>query len=117
MRVVAFVPDLIDRSRITNVTDEATFVDSVKALVPASAQADIVLIDLSRAGAVEVLRQLECHRIVGFTNHTDKAAMEGARAAGAVPMARSDFFIGLEELLHGPGGRAEANPPTVGPFT
>lgn len=104
MRVVAFVPDLIDRSRITGVVEDAAFVDTVAALVPASAAADIVLIDLSRAGAVEVLPRLECHRIVGFTNHTQKAAMDGARAAGAVAMARSDFFIGLEELLLGPEG-------------
>lgn len=103
MRVVAFVPDLIDRSRIVSVVEDAKFVDSVDALVPASAEADIVLVDISRDGTVEALRRLKCHRVVGFTNHTDKAGMEGARAAGAVPMARSDFFIGLEELLLAPG--------------
>ena len=114
MRVVAFAPDLIDRSRITNVVEDAKFVDTAAALVPASSEADIVLVDISRDGAVDVLRQLRCGRVVGFTNHTDKSAMEEARNAGAVPMARSDFFIGLEELLHGPGGRTG---PTVGPFT
>ncbi|HUR48623.1 MAG TPA: hypothetical protein VMY88_03700 [Acidimicrobiales bacterium] len=102
MRVLAFVPDLIDRSRITNVVEDAEFADSIDGLVAASAGADIVLVDLSRAGVLDALGRLECHRIVGFTNHTDKAGMEGARAAGAVPMARSDFFIGLEELLLGP---------------
>lgn len=115
MRVLAFVPDLIDRSRIASVVEDAKFVDSVEALVPASADADIVLVDISRAGAVDALRHLKCHRIVGFTNHTDKAGMEGARDAGAVPMARSDFFIGLEELLRGPGG--DTRPPTERPFT
>jgi hypothetical protein len=103
MRVLAFVPDLMDRSRVSGVVGDAKFVDTVDALVPASADADIVLVDISRAGAVEALRLLRCPRIVGFTNHTDKAAMEAARDAGAVPMARSDFFIGLEELLLGPG--------------
>ncbi len=114
MRVVAFVPDLIDRSRITNVVEDAQFVDTAAALVPASSEADIVLVDISRKGAVDVLTQLRCGRVIGFTNHTDKSGLEQARKAGAVPMARSDFFIGLEELLHGPGGRAG---PTVGPFT
>lgn len=114
MRVVAFVPDLIDRSRIAGVAEDATFVDSVAALVPASSNADIVLVDISRPGAVDVLRELQCPRIVGFTNHTDKEGLEGARAVGAVSMARSDFFIGLEELLLGPGKRG---PGTAGPFT
>lgn len=114
MRVVAFVPDLIDRSRITNIVEDAKFVDTAAALVPASSEADVVLVDISRDGAVEVLAQLRCGRVVGFTNHTDKSGMQKARDAGAVPMARSDFFIGLEELLHGPGGRTG---PTVGPFT
>lgn len=104
MRVVAFVPDLIDRSRISSVVEDATFVERVSDLAAASAAADIVLVDISRKGAVDVLSRLKCSRIVGFTNHTDKAGMEGARDAGAVPMARSDFFIGLEELLLGPAG-------------
>lgn len=104
MRVLAYVPDLIDRSRIENFAADATFVDTASALVSPSASADIVLVDISRDGAVDVLRQLKCSRVVGFTNHTDKAGMEGARAAGAVAMARSDFFIGLEELLFGPNG-------------
>ena len=103
MRVVAFVPDLIDRSRITNVVEDAKFVDAPDALTSASADADIVLVDLSRPGAVDVLPGLRCHRIVGFTNHTDKAGLDGARAAGAVALARSDFFIGLEDLLLGSG--------------
>lgn len=114
MRVVAFVPDLIDRSRITNVVDDAKFVESAAALVSASSEADIVLVDISRSGVVEVLSQLRCGRVVGFTNHTDRAGMEAARNAGAVPMARSDFFIGLEELLLGPG---RSTPSSLGPFT
>ena len=105
MRVVAFVPDLIDRSRISNVVEEATFVDTPEALVRASSDADIVLVDISRPSVIDVLTQLRCGRVVGFTNHTDKDGMQRARDAGAVPMARSDFFIGLEELLLGPDHR------------
>jgi len=104
MRVVAFVPDLMDRSRIASVAEDAKFVDSVAALVSAAPEADIVLVDLSRDGVIDALGQVHCHRIVGFTNHTDKAAMKAAAAAHAVPMARSDFFINLEDLLLGPGG-------------
>ena len=104
MQVVAYVPDLIDRSRITNVDPDATFVDSPEALIAASAGADIALVDISRAGTLAVLAGLRCSRVVGFTNHTDKEGMARAEAAGAVPMARSDFFIRLEELLLGSDG-------------
>ena len=103
MRVIAYVPDLIDRSRITNVAPDARFVESPADLPSASSEADIALIDISRKGAVEVVSGLQCSRVVGFTNHTDRAAMETARAAGAVAMPRSEFFIRLEELLLGPG--------------
>ena len=99
MLVVAFVPDLMDRSRITNVQPETRFVDSPQDLVAASTGADLAIVDISRAGTLEVLSGLNCSRVVGFTNHTEKKAMETARAAGAVTLPRSDFFIRLEELL------------------
>src|SRR5688500_4391400 len=99
MRVVAYVPDLMDRSRITNVAPEARFVDSPSDLVAASTGADIALVDISREGTREVLSGLNCSRVVGFTNHTEKKAMETARGAGAVALPRSEFFMRLEELL------------------
>lgn len=102
MRVVAYVPDLIDRSRITTIEPEAQFVNRPAELAAVCSGADVALVDISRDGAVDVLGGLQCSRVVGFTNHTDKATMETARAAGAVVMARSEFFIRLEELLLGP---------------
>lgn len=99
MQVVAFVPDLMDRSRIITVAPEARFVDAPRDLVEASVGADIALVDISRDGTLEVLSGLNCSRVVGFTNHTEKKAMETARASGAVTLPRSEFFIRLEELL------------------
>ncbi|MBW3536899.1 MAG: hypothetical protein KY395_03895 [Actinobacteria bacterium] len=102
MRVIAYVPDLIDQSRITTIEPAAEFVDRPSDLASASEGADLALVDISRKGAVDVLSGLQCSRVVGFTNHTDRTTMENARAAGAVVMARSEFFIHLEELLLGP---------------
>lgn len=99
MRVVAYVPDLIDRSRITSVRAQAVFVDDLSGLAAASRSADVVLLDLSRHGVVDAIAGLNAPRVVGFTNHTQRNAMEAARAAGAVAMARSDFFINLEEMI------------------
>jgi hypothetical protein len=101
VKVVAFVPDLIDRSRITNAQEDVTFVDKVEDLGAASDGADMAIVDLSRDGAIEALKALRCYRAVGFANHTAKDLLEQARLAGAVPMVRSEFFIRLEELLHG----------------
>ena len=102
MRVIAYVPDLIDRSRITTVEPDAQFFDRPADLSSVSSDADVALIDISRKGAVDVVSALQCSRVVAFTNHTDRATMERARAAGAVVMARSEFFIRLEELLLDP---------------
>lgn len=101
MQIVGFVPDLMDQSRITNVVPEATFVDSASDLAAAAQGADFVLLDLTRTGAIEAIPSIPCRRIVGFANHTSKDALATASAAGAVTMARSDFFIRLEELLLG----------------
>lgn len=102
MRVIAYVPDLIDRSRITTIEPDAQFVNQPSELESVSEGADVALVDISRKGAVDVLDTLQCSRIVGFTNHTDRKTMDDARAAGAVVMARSEFFIRLEELLMSP---------------
>ena len=101
MRVVGFVPDLIDQSRITSVVPGAAFVSSPGDMAAEAQGADFALLDLSREGAVECIASIPCRRIVGFANHTAKEAMKQATAAGAVTMARSDFFIRLEELLLG----------------
>lgn len=99
MRIVAFIPDLIDRSRVTTVEPTTEFVDQPAQLAAASRGADLVLVDLTRDGAVAGLDGVACRRVVGFANHTAKEAMESARRAGAVAMARSEFFIRLEELI------------------
>ena len=97
-RVVAYVPDLMDRSKVAAAGD-CVFVSrpgDIAALCPA---ADVVVVDLTRPGVVEVLAGLDA-RVIGFANHTSREVMEAARAAGCEQvLPRSDFFARLDELL------------------
>ena len=88
-RVVAYVPDLMDRSRLTGVTFVATPGEL------ASADADVVLVDLSRPGVLDVLPAVaeRVPRIVGFGSHVDTKLLAAARAAGCTEvLPRSRFF-------------------------
>jgi hypothetical protein len=96
-RVVAFVPDLLDRSKVAAAAD-VTFVDSPEALI--DAPGEVVVVDLMRAGVLDVLPALAPRRVIGFGRHTERAVLEAARAAGCDEvLPRSSFFPRLEELL------------------
>lgn len=87
MRVVAFVPDLMDRSRLRGLVEEF-----VPLAALGEAEADVVVVDLGRAGALEVASSLTVP-VVGFGSHVDRELLDAARAAGiAVVLARSRFF-------------------------
>ena len=97
-RVVAYVPDLMDRSKVAAAGD-CVFVSrpaDIAALCPAAA---VVVVDLTKPGVVEVLAGLDA-RVIGFANHTSRDVMEAARAAGCEQvLPRSDFFARIDELL------------------
>ena len=100
-RVAAYVPDLMDRSRLAGVGD-VTFVDQPSGL--ASLEADVVVVDLTRPGVLEALPTVAQggSRIIGFANHTRRDLLEAAHAAGCSEvMARSAFFSRLPGLLGG----------------
>lgn len=97
-RVVAYVPDLMDRSRLAAAGD-ITFVDS-----PAELAVDLapvaVVVDLSRPGVLEALSGLGGVRTVGFASHVDHDLMERAKAAGCDEvLPRSRFFARVGQLL------------------
>ena len=102
MTVAAFVPDLMDRSRLAG-TPGLELVDRLEDLAAAAAGADLVVIDLSRPGALEAVPKLAPKPVVGFASHVDRQLLEAARRAGcarAVP--RSTVLArrgGLERLL------------------
>ena len=93
--IVAYVPDLMDRSKVRG----ARFVSRPQELL--AAHATIVVVDLSRPGVLDVIPALVAAgtRVIGFGSHVDGATLDGARAAGAEAMARSVFFARVADLL------------------
>jgi hypothetical protein len=102
MRVVAYVPDMMDRSRITAVTEVAVeFVSRPGEL--AGVDADLAIVDLGRPGVLEVLPAVAA-RTIGFASHIDRDLLAAARVAGCDQvLARSAFFGRLKSLLIQPG--------------
>lgn len=94
--ILALVPDLMDRSKVAAAAP-VTFVRSAAELGPA----DLVVVDLSRAGALDAAAELARGGtpVIGFTNHTARDDLATAREAGIDAMARSDFFSRLDELI------------------
>lgn len=110
MRVVALVPDLMDRSRLAGPAAAAgvgvQFVGSAAALVEEVGAGDVglVLLDLGRPGVLDLAGRLPPGlRVVGFASHVDEATLAAARAAGVEALARSAFFRELPKLLGSAG--------------
>ena len=84
MRIVAYVPDLMDRSKVAAAAD-VTFVNRPDGL--AGVEADLAGVS---------------GWVIGFARHTEPALMAAAQAAGCdVVLPRSSFFAQLDELLGG----------------
>ncbi len=97
-RIVAYVPDLMDRSKVAAAGD-CVFVSRPADLAALCPAADVVVVDLTKPGVVDVLGDLE-GRVIGFANHTSRDVMDAARTAGCEQvLARSDFFARIDELL------------------
>jgi hypothetical protein len=97
-RVVAFVPDLMDRSRFPT---GVTFVTDPLELLAAAPEAALVIVDLSRAGHLEHLTTLGSsgERVVGFASHVDTELVEHGEARGWEVLVRSVFFRRLPKLV------------------
>ena len=96
-RVVAYVPDLMDRSKLASV-GEVTFVATPAEL--ATVPGDVVVVDLSRPGVLEALGRLQGVRTVGFGSHVDRELLAAAGAAGCQEvLPRSQFFARIGDLL------------------
>jgi DNA-binding NarL/FixJ family response regulator len=110
-RVVAFVPDLMDRSRLSSGGRDVSFVDDPARLAERAAadDADVVVVDLTRPGVLEAVAAVGVP-VVGFANHTERELMDAARAAGCRSvLARSAFFSRLGDVL-GAFGSPEGAP-------
>lgn len=95
-RVAAYVPDLMDRSKLSG--DGVTFASTPADLV--GMEADVFVVDLSRPGVLDVLPRLAGRRVVGFGSHVDTELLDAARAAGCTAvLPRSQFFARYPELV------------------
>lgn len=98
-RVVAYVPDLMDRSRLAGIPDVA-FVATPAEL--ATVDADVAVVDLSRPGVLDVLPTVveRVPRVIGFGSHVDTDLLAAARAAGCTDvLPRSRFFTAPLEYM------------------
>jgi hypothetical protein len=99
MKIAAYVPDLMDRSKVAAAGD-VTFVNRPAALADVVG-ADLVVVDLMRPGVLDALAGLST-KVIGFAKHTEPAIMAAAQAAGCdVVLPRSSFFARIDELLAG----------------
>ncbi|MDQ4134027.1 MAG: hypothetical protein M3179_12695 [Actinomycetota bacterium] len=97
--IVAYVPDLMDRSKVAAAAADVRFVSAPDQLAAAAAGAHLVVVDLTRPGVLEAIPTVS-GRVIGFANHTNRDLMEAAHAAGCDEvMARSAFFSRLAQLL------------------
>lgn len=90
-RLVALVPDLMDRSRISAGLATVDFLAGPVALADLG-PLDVVLVDLGRAGVLQAVAGCAA-QVVGFVSHVDEDLAQQARSAGvAEVLARSVFF-------------------------
>ncbi|MBV8692500.1 MAG: hypothetical protein JOZ37_18530 [Actinobacteria bacterium] len=105
MKVAAYVPDLMDRSKLAAAAPGTNFVSNPRLLV--EVEADLVVLDLSRPGVLEALSGLGHTRTIGFGSHVDVETLQAAREAGCdLVLARSAFFARLPGVLdEGPSAK------------
>jgi hypothetical protein len=100
--VIAYVPDLMDRSRVASAAPRTRFVSRPSDLAAAAPGARLVVVDLSRPGVLEAVPEVaRLAPVLGFGSHVDTAVLEAATRAGAQALPRSRFFARLGELLAG----------------
>ncbi|HXQ43141.1 MAG TPA: hypothetical protein VN816_00760 [Acidimicrobiales bacterium] len=115
---VAYVPDLMDRSRVEIASRAAgravDFVTSASDLAAAVAGgAMFVVVDLGHPGILEILPRLGAAHTVGFASHVDKALLDAAREAGCDEvLTRSAVFRRLARPGPASGLRPSSRPST-----
>jgi hypothetical protein len=106
VRIVAYTPDLMDRSKISAAASaashELTYAGTPEALV-GLAGVDAVIVDLSKKGAVDVLADIAAGsaRVLAYASHVDIPRLSPTLPADVDVLPRSKFFGSLSELLRG----------------
>lgn len=106
MRVSAFVPDLMDRSKLARVGGDDVEVAVVGSAAALDGGAEVVVVDLGRSGVLDAVLALRAAgstaRIVGFGSHVERDVLAAATAAGCDRvMARSAFFADVAAAVRG----------------
>ena len=97
--VVAFVPDLMDQSKLRLAMPDICFVKEVSELI--DLEVDLVVIDLSKSEVLEILPLIDS-KILGFASHVDKEIISLAEEAGCEKVfPRSKFFRDFDSLVNG----------------
>ena len=97
--VVAFVPDLMDQSKLRLAMPDICFVKEISELI--DIEVDLVVIDLSKSEVLEVLHKIDS-KILGFVSHIDKEIIAEAEQAGCEKvLPRSKFFHDFDSLVNG----------------
>jgi hypothetical protein len=97
--IVAYVPDLMDRSRFAGV-EGVTFVGRPEDLFTGDDDVVVHVADLGRPGVLEALEAAPAGaRVVGYASHVDRDLIDRAEALGVEVHPRSRFFAGLPSLL------------------
>ena len=102
MKVAAYTPDLMDRSRITSALPgaEIRYVGNPEALV-GLAGIDVIVVDLSKKGVLDALPGIVASgtRLLAYGSHVDRKLLDAAREAGVDEvLPRSKFFSNLSDL-------------------
>ena len=108
MNVVAFVPDLMDRSRLAAAVPGVRFVTAAEELAEIEADADVVLVDLARPGVLEVLPRLQA-RVIGFASRVDTELVDAARHAGCTEVLPRSAFFNVSRLRSRLGNEPETS--------
>lgn len=100
-RIAAYVPDLMDRSKVGAAAPDVMFVSAPADLAAAvDSGVDLVVVDLSRPGVIDAITELGDVRTIGFGSHVDRELLAAATEAGCDEvLPRSRFFAGLRQLL------------------
>lgn len=100
VRVLAYVPDLMDRSKV-GAAGDVTFVTRPSELAALAGPGDVVVVDLGRPGVLAALSEVvgTGARVIGFGSHVERAVLDQAVATGCEAMPRSQFFRSLAALL------------------
>lgn len=111
--VIGYVPNLMDRSKVSAAVPDAIFVGSPESLLPQVKQVEelgtvLVLVDLDRPGVIEAIGELvgEDREIIGFGSHVARDTLIAAETAGCQAFPRSELFRRLPELIAGKAPRS-----------